>query len=150
MKVLFIIPTHAINSPIMMHTFMVTLCFHIEFHRKATVINCCELKKLKVLKKRLLLYMCCNVISYYNVISYELIFRNEVHLARFGPVWWKSSQINVCSSHVFSLDLSYKQSVLGSVQCSQGTNGTWRVYVARGAAPASGGWRAVRVGGKAP
>ena len=51
---------------------------------------------------------------------------------------------------IFSLDLSYKQSVLGSVQYSQGTNGTWRAYVARGAAPASGGWRAVRVGGQGP
>ena len=51
---------------------------------------------------------------------------------------------------IFSLDLSYKQSVLGSVQYSKGTNGTWRAYFARGAAPASGGSRAVRVGAKAP
>ena len=40
---------------------------------------------------------------------------------------------------IFSLNLSYKQSVLGSVQYAQGTNGTWRAYFARGAAPASGG-----------
>ena len=40
-----IIAAQAIKSPIMKHTFMVTFCFHIEFHRKATVINCCELKK---------------------------------------------------------------------------------------------------------
>ena len=32
---------------------MVTFCFHIEFHRKVTVINC-ELKKLKLLKRWLL------------------------------------------------------------------------------------------------
>ena len=40
---------------------------------------------------------------------------------------------------IFSLDLSYKQSVLGSVQYSEGTNETWRALVARGAAPANGG-----------
>ena len=40
---------------------------------------------------------------------------------------------------IFSLDLSYKQSVLESVQYSQGTNGTWRAYVAGGVAPARGG-----------
>ena len=51
---------------------------------------------------------------------------------------------------IFSLDLSYKQSVLGSVQYSQGTNGTWRAKVAIGAAPASGDWRGVRVGDKTP
>ena len=51
---------------------------------------------------------------------------------------------------IFSLDLSYKQSVLGFDQYSQGTNGNWRAQVARGAAPARGGGRAVRVGGKAP
>ena len=63
---------HAIKSPIMMHTFMVTFCFHIEFHRKAIEINCCDIKKLKILKRRLFLYMCYIVIGYYNVISYEL------------------------------------------------------------------------------
>ena len=94
----------------MMNTFMVTFCFHIEFHRKATVINCCELKKLKLLKRRLLLYMCYNVIDYYKAVSYKIIIYNEVFLPRFGPVLWKSTQINVCSAH-FSLDLSYKQSV---------------------------------------
>ena len=78
-----IILTQAIKSPIMMHTFMVIVCFHIESHRKATVINCCELKRLKIFKKQLLLYMCYNVTGYYNIISYELIFHNEVHLARF-------------------------------------------------------------------
>ena len=40
----------AINSPKMMHSFMVIFCFHIEFHRMATVINCCGFKKLKILK----------------------------------------------------------------------------------------------------
>ena len=91
-----IIPTHAINSPVMMHAFTVTFCFHIEFHRKATVINCCELKKLKILKRRLLLYMCNNVIGYYNAISYELIFHNDekknkvfivfyVYVVHYGP-----------------------------------------------------------------
>ena len=34
-----IIPAQAIESPVMMHTFMVTFCFHIEFHRKVTEIN---------------------------------------------------------------------------------------------------------------
>ena len=33
-----------------MHTFMLTICFHIEFHRMATVINCCEFKNFKILK----------------------------------------------------------------------------------------------------
>ena len=42
--------------------FHATFCFRIEFHRKATVINWCELKKLNTLKMRLLLYM-CNVIG---------------------------------------------------------------------------------------
>ena len=41
---------HAINSPIIMHTFMITLCSHIEFHRKATVINCSELKNENIKK----------------------------------------------------------------------------------------------------
>ena len=65
----------------MLPSFIGTFYFHIEFQRKATVLNCCELKKLKILKRRLLLCMCYNVIGYYNVISYELIFHNEVHLA---------------------------------------------------------------------
>ena len=44
-----------------MHTFIVTFCFHIEFHRMATVINCCEFKKLKILKdKSLLRVICCS------------------------------------------------------------------------------------------
>ena len=58
----------------MMHTFMVTFCFHIEFHRMATVVNCCKLKiKLKILKGE---YCYINVICYHNVISYRLIFHN--------------------------------------------------------------------------
>ena len=46
----FIIPAQAIKSPIMMHTFTVTLYFHIEFQRMTVVINltaklyCCNLR----------------------------------------------------------------------------------------------------------
>ena len=46
----FIIPAWAIKSAIMRHSFIVAFCFHIEFHRMATIINYCELKKLKILK----------------------------------------------------------------------------------------------------
>ena len=61
MKVLFhYTGAQAIKSSVMMHTFMVIFCFYIEIHRKETVINCCELKKLKI-KRRLLLYACYNV-----------------------------------------------------------------------------------------
>ena len=49
------------------------------------------------------LYMCYNVIGFYNVISYGLIFYNKVCLARFASVLWKSIQINICSSHFFLL-----------------------------------------------
>ena len=41
----------------MMHTFMVNIGFHIEFHRKATVINCYELKNLKGLKGDYLIFI---------------------------------------------------------------------------------------------
>ena len=30
--------------------FEINFCFYIEFHRMAAVINCCELKKLKIFK----------------------------------------------------------------------------------------------------
>ena len=54
MKVNSIEPMHVINSPIMFYTFKVTFCFHIEFHRKTTLINCCELKKIENIKKAII------------------------------------------------------------------------------------------------
>ena len=40
----------AIQLSIMMYNSMVNFCFHIEFPKMTTVINCCELKKINYKK----------------------------------------------------------------------------------------------------
>ena len=63
---------------------MVTFRFHTEFPRKAALINCCELKKLKILKADYCYICYYNVIGYYNAVSYGVIIHNEVCFVRFA------------------------------------------------------------------
>ena len=62
------------------------LYFHIQFHRKKTVITCCEFKKVKILKGNYC-YICVIMLKVITMLyPMSLIFHNEVHLVRFGQV----------------------------------------------------------------
>ena len=84
----------------MMHTFIVTFCFHIEFHRKATVLNCCELKKLKILNGD---YYYMHVIMIYVITMLYPMEKSSIMKSAWSDLRTPiSTQINICSSHFFS------------------------------------------------